>query len=127
MPVLIDTSVWIAYFKSGSHSATIDYLIDENLIVTNDLILAELVPSLRLRNQSELIDLLNLITRLELSIDWHQLVEFQYNCLKAGMNGIGIPDLIIAQNALQHHCEIFSLDHHFHLIKDVLDLRLTEP
>lgn len=127
MPVLIDTSVWIAYFRSGSHAATIDFLIDENLLVTNELILAELLPSLKLRNEGKLIDLLNLITRLELFIDWQQLVEFQYNCLKAGVNGIGIPDLIIAQNALQHHFEIFSLDNHFHLIKDVLNLRLIEP
>jgi len=55
MPVLVDTSVWIEYFRSGKNSAKLDFLIDENLIVMNDLILAELVPFLRVRNQNKII------------------------------------------------------------------------
>ena len=31
-------------------------------------------------------------------IDWDQIIEFQFNCLKIGLNGICIPDLIIVQN-----------------------------
>ncbi len=42
MAVLVDTSVWIDYFRTGNQSAELDDLIDENVIVTNDLILAEL-------------------------------------------------------------------------------------
>ena len=44
MSVLVDTSVWVNYFRSGKDSGKLDFLIDENLIVINDLILAELVP-----------------------------------------------------------------------------------
>ena len=55
MSVLVDTSIWIEYFRSGDSSAKLDFLIDENLIVINDLILAELVPSLRIRNQQKLV------------------------------------------------------------------------
>jgi predicted nucleic acid-binding protein len=125
MSVLVDTSIWIEYFRTGNNSEKLDYLIDENLIVINDLILAELVPSLRVRNQRKIIKLLNDINKLELSINWDQLIEFQFKCLKNGLNGIGIPDLIIAQNAKQNHCEIYSLDSHFKLMKDILRLQLT--
>ena len=125
MPVLVDTSIWIEYFRTGNNSAKLDFLIDENLIVINDLILAELVPSLRVRNQRKIIKLLNDINKLELSINWDQLIEFQFKCLKNGLNGIGIPDLIVAQNAKQNHCEIYSLDSHFKLLKDILKLQLT--
>jgi hypothetical protein len=125
MSVLVDTSIWIEYFRTGNNSEKLDYLIDENLIVINDLILAELVPSLRVRNQRKIIKLLNDINKLELSINWDQLIEFQFNCLKNGLNGIGIPDLIVAQNAKQNHCEIYSLDSHFKLMKDILRLQLT--
>jgi predicted nucleic acid-binding protein len=45
--------------------------------------------------------------------------------LKNGLNGIGIPDLIVAQNAKQNQCEIYSLDSHFKLMKDILRLQLT--
>lgn len=124
MTVLVDTSVWIAYFRSGDNSETLDFLIDENLIVINDLILAELIPSLRLHNQRKIIKLLYNITKLKLLMDWSQIIEFQFKCLKNGLNGIGIPDLIVAQNAIQNRCKIYSLDHHFNLMKDLLGLRL---
>jgi predicted nucleic acid-binding protein len=125
MSVLVDTSIWIEYFRTGNNSEKLDFLIDENLIVVNDLILAELVPFLRVRNQRKIVKLLYNINKLELSIDWDQLIEFQFKCLKNGLNGIGIPDLIVAQNAKQNHCEIYSLDRHFKLMKDILRLQLT--
>ena len=124
MSVLVDTSIWIEYFRSGGHAENLEYLIDENLIVINDLILAELVPSLKFRNQRKLIELLRSIRNLLLAIDWDQIIEFQYRCLRNGLNGIGIPDLILAQNAKQHNCEIYSLDNHFELMKDILKLKL---
>jgi predicted nucleic acid-binding protein len=126
MSVLVDTSIWIEYFRSGDSSEKLDFLIDENLIVINDLILAELVPSLRVRNQQKLVKLLNNINKLELSIHWSQIIEFQFKCLKNGLNRIGIPDLIIVQNAKQNQCEIYSLDDHFKLMKDILELRLRD-
>ena len=126
MSVLVDTSIWIEYFRSGNSAEKLDFLIDENLIVINDLILAELVPSLRVRNQQNLIKLLNNINKLELSIHWGQIIEFQFKCLRNGLNRIGIPDLIIVQNAKQNRCEIYSLDNHFKLMEDILELRLRD-
>jgi predicted nucleic acid-binding protein len=125
MSVLVDTSIWIEYFRTGNNSEKLDFFIDENLIVINDLILAELVPYLRVRNQRKIVNLLYYINRLELSINWEQIIEFQFKCLKNGLNGIGIPDLIVAQNAKQNRCEIYSLDSQFILMKDILRLQLT--
>jgi predicted nucleic acid-binding protein len=122
MSVLVDTSIWIAYLRNGNYSEEIDFIIDENLIVTNELILAELVPFLQIRNQKKLISLLRNIKRLDLLIDWHQIIEYQCKCLKNGINGVGIPDLIIAQNAIQNDCVIFSQDNHFYLMRDILNL-----
>ncbi|MBU0482326.1 MAG: PIN domain-containing protein [Proteobacteria bacterium] len=126
MPVLVDTSVWVEYFRDGSSSGKLDFLIDENLVVINDLILAELVPFLKRRNQRQVIDLLNNISNTTLKIDWPQLIDFQVKCLKKSLNGVGIPDLIIAQNAKQNKCEIYSLDNHFRLLKDVIKIRIFE-
>jgi len=79
---------------------------------------------LKLRNQQKLISLLNVITRLKLAIQWNQLMDWQYQCLRHGLNGIGIPDLIIAQNALQNGSTLYSLDQHFVLIKEVVTIEL---
>ena len=124
MSVIVDTSVWIEYFRSGNNSTKLDFLIDEDLIVINDLILAELVPFLKVQNQRDIIKLLFNIKKLDLTLNWDQIIEFQFNCLKNGLNGIGIPDLIIAQNAKQNRCKIYSLDNHFRLMKDILGLQL---
>jgi predicted nucleic acid-binding protein len=124
MPVIVDTSVWVEYFRGGAACDKLDGLIDEDLVVTNELILAELVPVLKIRNQREIIELLFDITKLNLSIRWGHIIDYQVKCLKSGLNGVGIPDLIIAQNAKQHHCEIYTLDNHFRLMKDILELRL---
>jgi len=126
MSVLVDTSIWIEYFRSGNHAAKLDFLIDKNFIVINDLILAELVPSLKVHNQSKIVKLLYKINKIGLSINWIQIIDFQFKCLKNGLNGIGIPDLILAQNAKQNGFEIYSLDNHFNLMKDILGLRLLD-
>ena len=62
MQVLVDTSVWIDYFRSGLSSSPLDILIDENVIVTNDVVLAELVPFLRVKRQFRTIRLLTLVS-----------------------------------------------------------------
>ena len=124
MSVLVDTSIWVEYFRSGESSKELDFLIDENLIVINDLILAELIPFLKIRNQHKIVNLLYNVKKLDLMIDWDQIIEFQFKCLENGLSGIGIPDLIIAQNAKQNRSEIYSLDSHFSLMKDILELQL---
>ncbi len=113
MSILIDSSVWIEYFRNGNTSEKVDFLIDENLVVTNDLILAELTPFLKIRKHNNLIELLHNINRLMININWHQIIDIQYQCLKNGLNGVGIPDLIIIQNAIQNASRIYSLDKHF--------------
>ncbi len=124
MSVLVDTSIWIDYFRSGDYSKKLDFLIDENLVVTNDLVLAELIPFLRIKNQRKVIKLLQTINTLPLFIDWNQIAEYQFKCLQVGINGVGIPDLIIVQNAKQHHCPIYAFDNHFRLMKDVVGIKL---
>lgn len=123
MSVLVDTSVWIEYFRNGNDFEKLEFLIDENLVLTNDLILSELIPFLKIRKQQKIIELLQNINKLNLNINWEQISEFQYKCLKSGLNGVGIPDLIIAQNAKQNYCQIYSLDNHFNLLENIIKLK----
>ncbi len=124
MDVLVDTSIWIDYFRSGDNSKGLDYLIDENIIVINDIILAELIPYLKIKKQTKVIKLLLEINKVPLSISWDEIIDFQVKCLKVGANGVGIPDLIITQNAKQNGCKIYSLDKHFKLLNQVLEVKL---
>ena len=124
MEVLVDTSIWIDYFRGGENSTDMDLLIDENLIVINEVILAELIPYLKLKKQTKVIKLLQEINKVPLDIQWNEIIDYQVKCLKAGANGIGIPDLIIAQNSKQYKCKVYSIDKHFKLMSQALKVRL---
>ena len=124
MSVLVDTSIWIEYFRNGNNLDRLDFFIDENLVVINDLILAELIPFLKIRNQRKLISLLYKIYKFEIMVNWEQIIDYRHKCLKKGLIGIGIPDLIIVQNAKQNHCRIYSLDNHFYLMENILKIKL---
>ena len=127
MSVLVDTSVWVEYLRGRSVLDEVDFLLDEGLLNTNELIQAELLPPLLARGESELAGLLREIPVQPLRIDWDGIVALQVTCLKNGINRIGIPDLIIAQNAIQNALRVFAVDKHFRLMHDVIPLDLYEP
>ncbi|MEI6144861.1 MAG: PIN domain-containing protein [Methylococcales bacterium] len=126
MQVLVVTSIWIDYFKSGLNSEKLDEILDDNRVLTNDIILAELIPFLMIRKQQKIVDLLTNIPLLTLKIDWTEIIQWQVACLNAGINGIGISDLIIAQNSKQKRSSIYSLDKHFLSLNQVVDISLFE-
>ncbi len=124
MNVLIDSSVWVAYFRGAGNVTTVDWLIEEGLIVTNDLILAELTPALLVRRERKLVSLLREIERVPLTLDWDGIIKMQIICLHNGINKVGIPDLIIAQHAIQNNLALFSLDKHFAFLGRHMPLNL---
>lgn len=124
MNVLIDSSIWIAYFRGSNETSRMDWLISEGLIVTNELILAELLPVLLVRGERRLVHLLREVVRSPLTPDWNEVVEIQTVCLQNGINKMGIPDLLIAQHARQHHLYLYTLDRHFTLLSQHISLKL---
>lgn len=124
MKVLVDSSVWVAYFRGTDDLPEVDWLIEEGLVVINDLILAELSPALLVRGERKLVRLLRDIECLALTLDWDEIIRFQVICLRNGINKVGIPDLIIAQHAIQNNLSLFSLDKHFPLLSKHIPLNL---
>ena len=113
MNILVDGSVWIDYFRSGVNTENLDRYIEQNLICTNDLILAELVPYLKANKQSRVINLLNEISNIPLKINWNNIINYQTLCIQNGINKVGIQDLIILDNVIQNKLILFTLDKHF--------------
>lgn len=124
MSVLVDSSAWIDYFRGSENPAKLDLLIEENLVVINDLILAELIPALHMKHQKGLIALMREIACPPMKIDWADITQMQILCLRHGINKVGIPDLLIAQYAIQNHLELYSLDKHFTLLAKHVPLAL---
>ena len=117
MLILVDSSVWIDYFRSGRYEGIVDELIDKNRICINDVILTELVPSLKVNKSLRVIRLLYTLIRIPLKINWNTIINYQTLFLKNGISNIGIPDLLILQNIMQNGLILFSLDKHFRLMR----------
>ena len=113
MSILVDSSVWIEFFRGNANFSFISNLIVSNAICTNDIILAELVPSVIFRKEYKLAELLKNILKTQLIIDWQEICDIQLNNLRHGNNNIGISDIIIAQNCIQNDCKLLSNDKHF--------------
>lgn len=127
MNVLIDSSVWIDYFRDGEKSEIIDSMIDQNVLCTNYLILSELLPALSQKKNIKLIRLLREITKIPLHINWDKIIHYQTLCISNGINRVGIPDLIIIDNVIQNDLTLYSVDKHFSLIANFIDFKSLKP
>jgi predicted nucleic acid-binding protein len=121
--VLIDSSVWIEYFKTGGIEK-LDRLIEEDLASINELILTELAPALMLKNETDTIEGLQAISMIPLNVDWEIVRDYQIMNLKNGINKVGIPDLIILQQIIDEKITLFSFDKHFSLMRNHLNFDL---
>lgn len=79
------------------------------------------------RKEAVLVELMMSMEKTGIQIVWDEIVRLQTVNLKNGLNRVGIPDLIIAQNAVQNGIRLFSLDRHFELMCRNLDLKLYSP
>jgi len=121
--VLVDSSVWIEYFKSGGVDK-LDRLIEEDLACVNELILTELMPAATLKQETDILDGLQALSMIPLTIDWEIVRDYQLMNLQNGINRVGIPDLIILQQVIDQKITLFSFDKHFQLMQDYLSFDL---
>lgn len=124
---LVDTSVWIDYFHDGPTADVVDELLEQGELCVNDVILAELLPSMNVRGEDELRSLLLALPRLPMSVDWSGIIAMQTENIRGGLNKVGLPDLMIAQNAMQGNASLFSIDRHFSAMGGLHPLSLFEP
>jgi predicted nucleic acid-binding protein len=118
--VLVDSSIWIEYFKSGG-LPKLDFLIKEDLVCINEIIFTELAPILIKNDETVALDGLKVIERIPLRIDWDIIRQYQLMNLQNGINKVGIPDLIILQQVIDEKIALFSFDQHFNLMNEHLN------
>lgn len=124
--ILVDSSVWIDFFRGGEQSNQLQLLIELDLICTNEVVLSELIPILQQRNQTELIESLSALKCLPYTIFWEGIRALQLLNLQSGINKVGLPDLMIAQHCIDENIELWSFDKHFHLMAEHTSLKLID-
>ncbi|MGB4780766.1 type II toxin-antitoxin system VapC family toxin [Candidatus Methylomirabilis sp.] len=128
--ILVDTSVWLEFFraKDSPYAEALDRLLEDERVCTSDLIKAEIVPGARtpkqFRELKEYFDALPLAT--EPASLWEEIMEVQFRLKRRGINGISIPDLMIAVVANANGKVVFTKDSDFRLIQRGLSIELLE-
>ncbi len=127
MDVLVDSSVWVSFFRGRKGeekiASALDYLLSGDEAVIDEIVKTEVMPMMVAHHEDA--TLMDAVRTIPLQIDWKAVRDLQVNCLRKGINKVGVCDLILALNAVQAGVPLFSLDRHFELIKNVLpDLQL---
>jgi len=124
MSYIVDSCVWIDFFSKKLHFNAISELLFKDDIYTNSIILAELRPSAMVYKQKKFIDCVSALEEIQLNINWKEIEEIQYLCIKNGMNKVGLLDIAIAQNAKQNELAVFSTDKHMNFLSNLMNFDL---
>ncbi len=127
--ILIDTSVWIEYFRSKSSliAEKVDRILDEGEVCVPKIVIAELMQGAKSTKELSIIgDFIKAFTVIDQREDtWIKAGRLSYNLKKKGMK-IHLLDCYIAVIARENGCKIFTLNRHFQDIKAVMDISLFE-
>lgn len=125
--ILIDTSVWIEYFRSKSSSVAkkVDRVLEEDEVYVPKIIIAELMQGSKSTKELAIIedffDAFHIIDQKDDS--WIKAGSLSYKLKKKGKN-INLFDCYIAVIAQEYGCIIFSLNRHFKEMQSLIDISM---
>jgi predicted nucleic acid-binding protein len=125
--ILIDTSVWIDYFKGNDANFhnKLDKALTHCHIYIPKVVLAELFQGAKTEKEiaviGDFIEAFHIIDQKEDT--WLKAGRLSYSMKRKGVT-VHIIDCYIAVIASENGCSIFSLDEHFKSIKKFLHIEL---
>jgi predicted nucleic acid-binding protein len=126
--VLMDTSVWIKYFrdKPTRVSKKVDEILSRQEVYVPKIVIAELIQGAKSEREisviEDFVDAFNVIDQREDT--WIKTGKLSFNLKKKGKT-INLTDCYIAVIAKEYECQIFSLDEHFKDIQKSLNIHLV--
>jgi len=126
--VLIDTSIWIDYFKGEDEELLkkTDGFLTDAIVYVPKVVMAELIQGAKSEKEigviESFIEAFHIIDQTEHT--WLKAGKLSYSMKRRGVN-VNLVDCYIAVLAEEHHCKIFSLDEHFRVIKKFLKIELA--
>ena len=126
--VLIDTSVWIAYFQANAPAGVlekVDELLSDGDILVPKIVLAELIQGAHSEKDLNVIrEFVEAFTIIGESADtWMEAGKLSFALKKKGKT-INLADCYLAILAKEHKCSIMTLDKHFKEIQKETGLKI---
>jgi predicted nucleic acid-binding protein len=128
--ILVDTSVWIDYFNGSRTPATdrLDELLGEELLLTGDIILAEVLQGFRTepeyRRAQQLLDRLEFRPMLGREVALQAARNYR-ELRKKGVTPRKTIDVMIASFCLQNDHRLLHSDRDFDPMADILGLQVV--
>jgi predicted nucleic acid-binding protein len=125
--VLVDTSVWVSYFRGGSPviSEKVDRLLAGAEVCVPKIVLAELIQGAKSEREiSTIEDFFDAFVILDQSQDTWMKAGKLSRKLKSRGKSTHLLDCYIAVIAQENACAILTLDDHFKEIQKVMPLAL---
>ena len=127
--VLVDTSIWIAYFKDTDPVLTerIDGVLTDSDIYVPKVVIAELIQGAKTEKEisviEDFVEAFYVIDQTENT--WLHAGRLSYSMKRKGIT-VNIVDCYIAVIAHENNCKIMTLDEHFKGIKKYIPLELLQ-
>ena len=119
--VLVDSSAWIAYLRSGSGGVTdaVDQLLAEDRAVLCGIVEMELLQGVRRHERRELVDLLQALAYVD--TERGDFIAAGNRMAELRSQGITIPnsDCLIAVLCVRHGLQLLTQDAHFDHLPEV--------
>ncbi|MDO8530627.1 MAG: PIN domain-containing protein [Dehalococcoidia bacterium] len=114
--VIVDTSIWLQFFRlqPSSVKKEMDRLRASGEIAVVGVVLAEVLQGARTEREAEQLraGLRGFPYLEETQGTWVRVGELSHQLRQKGVT-VSIMDLLIAALALEHGCEVYTLDEHF--------------
>jgi hypothetical protein len=125
--VLIDTSVWISYFKDRDSrlSDKVDEILTSAHVYIPKVVIAELMRGAKSEKEIAVIeDFFEAFTVIDhTESTWEQAGRLSFSMKRKGIT-IHLIDCYLAITAQENNCKLFSLDEHFKSIKKFTPLEI---
>jgi len=126
--VLIDTSVWIDYFKSANNyiAELVDDILTNAEVYVPKSVIAELIQGAKSEKEISVIEeFVNAFHLIDQSEDtWSKAGKLSYTMKRKGITA-NLMDCYLAVIAQENNCKILTLDRHFKDIKKFLRIELV--
>jgi hypothetical protein len=125
--ILIDTSVWIRYFKDKSTplSRKVDEILSKEEVYVPKIVIAELIQGSKSDREvsiiEDFVEAFNIIDQSE--VTWINAGKLSLSLKKKGKT-VHLTDCYIAVIAKENNCHILTLDGHFKDIQKSLNIEL---
>jgi predicted nucleic acid-binding protein len=125
--VLIDTSVWIAFFRNTSPelSEKVEELISNAEVFVPQIVIAELIQGAKSDREistiESFVDAFTVVGQTENT--WAKAGKLAYSLKKRGKT-VNLADCYIAVIAKEQGCKIYTLDVHFKDIQKIARIQL---